>query len=153
MKFTKAAKVEDMRHLRESLTEDALKIYDLLKKAKMTKAEEQRVKLASRALLKRLKMGTPKIPVQEWFKDSQSKEPVQPAVKEVLNEPLPKTHDRAVFNEKCKSVFDLMIDCASDGRKWAAYGRPRQPDLRHGTGHRPRQNRHRIAVSLAELFR
>lgn len=120
VKFTKDIKAEDERHVREGLTEDELEIYDLLKKEKMTKAEEQKVKLAARALLKRLKLGTPRILVQDWFKDSQSKEQVRTAVKEVLNDELPESYNRVVFTEKCNSVFDLMINYASQGMKWAA---------------------------------
>jgi hypothetical protein len=32
---------------------------------------------------------------------------------------LPKSYDRVVFTEKCNNVFDLMVDYASQGVKWA----------------------------------
>lgn len=120
MKFTKEMKAEDERHVREGLTEDELELFDLLKKEKMTKAEEPAVKLAAKKLLERLKMGTPRVLVQDWFKDTQSKEKVRSTVKDVLNEQLPETYDRAVFTDKCDRVFELMVDYASHGLKWAA---------------------------------
>ncbi len=120
VKFTKDLKAEDERHVREGLTEDELELFDLLKKEKMTEAEEQAVKLAAKNLLARLKQGTPRILVQEWFKDSQSKEQVRSTVKEVLDQQLPDTYDRALFTDKCNRVFDLMIDYASHGLKWVA---------------------------------
>jgi hypothetical protein len=33
---------------------------------------------------------------------------------------LPKSYDRVVFTEKCNNVFDLMVNYASQGLKWAA---------------------------------
>jgi type I restriction enzyme R subunit len=120
VKFTKEMKAEDERHVREGLTEDELELFDLLKKEKMTKAEEQAVKLAAKKLLERLKLGTPRVLVQDWFKDSQSQKQVRSTVEAVLNEELPETYDRSIFTDKCNRVFELMVDYASHGRKWAA---------------------------------
>jgi type I restriction enzyme R subunit len=33
---------------------------------------------------------------------------------------LPLSYDRIVFTEKCNSIFDLMLNYASQGLKWAA---------------------------------
>jgi type I restriction enzyme R subunit len=56
--------------------------------------------------------------VTDWFKDAQSKRTVQFAVETVLDAHLPKSYERAVFNEKCNSVFDLIVNYASQGVKW-----------------------------------
>ncbi|MCP5556459.1 MAG: type I restriction endonuclease subunit R [Verrucomicrobiaceae bacterium] len=120
VKHTKEMKAEDERHVREGLTEDELELFDLLKNQKMTQAEEQAVKLAAKSLLARLKEGTPRVLVQDWFKDSQSQKQVRSTVEEVLNEQLPETYDRAIFVDKCNRVFELMVDYASQGLKWAA---------------------------------
>jgi len=48
MKFAKGMKEEDERHVREGLTEEELELYDTLKKDNLTKAEDQKVKLASK---------------------------------------------------------------------------------------------------------
>lgn len=113
-------KEESERHIREGLTEDELELFDLLKKDKMAKEETQRVRLAAKSLLHRLRKGRPKVLVQDWFKDLQSKNKVQSTVEDVLDKHLPESYGRVLFKEKCDSVFDLMLDYASRGLKWAA---------------------------------
>ena len=120
IKFTKDLKAESERHLREGLSEDELELFDLLKKEKMTKEETQKVRLAAKSLLHRLREETPNVLVQDWFKDTQSKGRVRSAVEAVLHTHLPESYDRVVFTEKCNSVFDLMLNYASQGLKWAA---------------------------------
>lgn len=120
VEFSKDLKEEAERHIREGLTEDELELFDLLKKDKMTKEETQKVRLAAKSLLHRLRRGRPKILVQDWFKDTQTKHKVQSAVEDVLNQHLPDSYDRILFKTKCDSVFDLMLDYASRGLKWAA---------------------------------
>ena len=56
----------------------------------MTKEETQKVRLAAKALLTRLREETPKVLVQDWFKDSQSKRQVRSAVEKVLNHTFPR---------------------------------------------------------------
>ena len=120
VKFTKDLKAESERHIREGLTEDELELFDLLKKDRMTNEERQKVRLAAKSLLRRLRDETPKVLVQDWFKDSQSKLRVRSAVENVLHAHLPESYDRVTFTEKCSNVFDLMLNYASQGLKWAA---------------------------------
>jgi len=120
LKFTKELKAEDERHTREGLTEDELELFDLLKKDKMTKEETQKVKLAAKALLHRLREEAPPVLVQDWFKDGQSRKVVRSAVEGVLDAQLPVSYDRVLFRKKCDDVMDLMLDYASHGLKWAA---------------------------------
>jgi type I restriction enzyme R subunit len=120
VQFTKDLKEESERHIREGLSEDELEIFDLLKKDKMTKEETQRVRLAAKSLLHRLLSEPPPVLIQDWFKDSQSKERVKSTVQEVLNVHLPESYDRALFTKKCDTVFELMLNYASQGLKWAA---------------------------------
>jgi type I restriction enzyme, R subunit len=119
VKFTKALKEESERHIREGLTEDELELFDLLKKDRMTKEETHKVRLAAKALLHRLREESPRVLVQDWFKDVQSKGRVRAAVESVLDTHLPKSYDRIVFIEKCNSIFGLMLNYASQGLKWA----------------------------------
>jgi type I restriction enzyme R subunit len=118
--YTKSLREEEERHIREGLTEDELEIFDLLKKDKMTQEETQKVKLAAKSLLKRLKEEQPKVLVQDWYKDTQTQKQVRSAVEKVLDSNLPESYDRVLFREKCDNVFHLMLDYASNGRKWAA---------------------------------
>jgi len=120
VRFTKELKSESERHMREGLSEDELELFDLLKKDRMTKEETQKVKLAAKSLLHRLLEESPKVLIQDWYRDSQSKARVQSAVEEVLHTHLPETYDRALFKEKCGNVFESMLNYASQGLKWVA---------------------------------
>jgi type I restriction enzyme R subunit len=120
MRFTRELREEDERHVREGLTEDELELFDLLKKDEMTQAETQKVRLAAKALLHRLLEEHPRVLVQDWYKDNQSQKVVRSAVETVLDSNLPESYDRVLFKTKCDNVVDLMIDYASQGRKWAA---------------------------------
>ena len=120
MAFTKDLKAESERHIVEGLTEEELELFDLIKKDKMTKEETQKVRLAAKSLLHRLREEQPKVLIQDWFKDGQSRTRVRSAVEAVLDDKLPDTYDRAVFTEKCNNVFETMVSYASQGVKWAA---------------------------------
>jgi type I restriction enzyme R subunit len=86
----------------------------------MTQEETKKIKLAARSLLHRLLNQPPKVLVQDWYRDSQSRKVVRATVEQVLDQSLPDSFDRIVFKEKCDNVFDMMLDYASQGRKWAA---------------------------------
>jgi type I restriction enzyme R subunit len=120
MNFAKEMQDEDERHVREGLTEDELELFDLLKKEKMTRAETQKVKLAAKSLLHRLLEEHPRVLVQDWYKDTQSKEIVRSTVEKVLDENLPKSYGRVLFKKKCENVYEMIFDYASKGQKWAA---------------------------------
>ena len=120
MKHAQEMKDEDERAAREGLTEDELELFDLLKKDKMTNDEEKKIKLAAKALLKRLKQGQPKVLVQDWFKDNQSQKRVRAAVEQVLDNKLPESYDRVLFKTKCDAIFETVLNYASSGQKWAA---------------------------------
>jgi type I restriction enzyme R subunit len=120
VKFTRDLKAEDERHVREGLTEDELELYDLLSQEGLNNEETQKVKLAARHLLHRLLEESPKVLVQDWFKDRQTQEAVRNAVVTVLDADLPSSYDRALFRQKCDRVFDVMVDYASRGQRWAA---------------------------------
>ena len=120
MKFAEEMKGEDERHVREGLTEDELELYDTLRKDKLTKAEEQKVKLAAKHLITRLLEEHPKVLVQDWWKDGQTQRIVKAAVEKVLDTDLPDTYDRILFKEKSDNVFNLIVDFAAQGKKWVA---------------------------------
>lgn len=76
-------KVEDERHIKEGLTKDKLELFDVLKKEKMMKDEEIKVKNAVKHLLRRLVEEQPKIPVQDGYKDSLTQNRVKAAAEEL----------------------------------------------------------------------
>ena len=118
--FAKNLKEEDERHIREGLSPDELELFDVLKKDRMSQKEEQKVKLAARHLLKRLVQEHPKVLVQDWYKDAQTREKVKQAMEESLDHDLPESYDRKLFKKKCDSLFDLVYEYAVKGEKWAA---------------------------------
>jgi type I restriction enzyme R subunit len=120
MKFTKELQAEAERHILEGLTEEELELFDLIKKDKMTKEETQKVRLAAKSLLHRLREEAPTVLIQDWFKDGQSRTRVRSAVEIVLDDKLPETYGRALFTEKCNNVFETMLSYANQGVKWAA---------------------------------
>lgn len=121
VKFAEALREEEERHIREGLSEDELEIYDLLCKDKMTKREEKEVRLAAKALLKRLTEERPKVLVQGWFKNSQTRYAVRDAVGDVLNDSLPeKSYNKDLFVEKRDKIFELTLDLAINHQRWAA---------------------------------
>lgn len=86
----------------------------------MTQEETQKVKLAAKSLLHRLLEERPKVLVQNWYADAQSKKVVRATVEQVLHQNLPESFDRVIFKAKCDNVFEMMVDYAVQGRKWAA---------------------------------
>ena len=120
VRYAEEMKNEDERYVREGLTKDELELFDILKKDKMTKAEEVKVKNAAKHLLKRLIEEQPKVLVQDWFKDSQSKIKVKSAIEEVLKNDLPESYEKDLFKEKSQRLYELVYDYASRGCKWAA---------------------------------
>ena len=120
VKFTESLKEEDERAARESLTEDELEIFDILKKEKMTKDETQKVKLAAKSLLERLIKGKPKVLVEDWYKDSQTQAKMRSAVEEVLDKTLPESYGKELFQNKRDYVYDLIYEYSIRKVKWAA---------------------------------
>jgi len=119
MAFVEKMKEEEMRAAREGLTEEELELFDLLKKDKLTKDEEQKVKLAAKNLLHRLKDERPKVLINDWHKDIQTKLQVQAAIKKILDTYLPESYDRAIYATKCDAVFDHYYIMATSGDRRA----------------------------------
>jgi type I restriction enzyme R subunit len=115
MAFVEKMKEEEMRAAKEGLTEEELELFDLLKKDKLTKDEEQKVKLAAKNLLHRLKDERPKVLINDWHKDTQTKLQVQAVIKELLDKELPISYDRAIYAAKCDAVFDHFYILATSG--------------------------------------
>lgn len=118
--YAQELKEEAERHIREGLTEDELELFDLLKKDALTQDETRRVKLAAKHLLRRLVEEQPKVLVQNWHQSTQTQQQVRAEIERVLDADLPESYDRTTFKQKCDNVYDLAIEYALRGRKWAA---------------------------------
>jgi type I restriction enzyme, R subunit len=113
--FVEKMKEEEMRAFKEGLTEEELQLFDLLKKEKLNNEEEQKVKLAAKNLLHRLKEERPKVLINDWHKDLQTKLQVQAAIKKVLDASLPESYDRAIYSSKCDAVYEHYYIMATSG--------------------------------------
>lgn len=104
-------KVENSRPAMEGLTEEELEIYDLLIKGrKLTKAEEQKVKLAAKHLFQKLTKERKKLFIIDWYKEEQSKEKVREVISSTLDEELPLSYDKEIFNAKANLILSLLIN-------------------------------------------
>lgn len=120
IQFAEDLTSESERHVKEGLTAYELEIFDLLKKEKMTKDEEIKVKNAAKHLLHRLIEEQPKVLVQDWYRDSQTQAQVKSEVEKILDQDLPATYDRALFANKTNLLYQLIFDYSQKGIKWAA---------------------------------
>jgi len=105
----------------EGLTEEELEVYDLLVRGKtLTKAEEQKVKLAAKNLYLKLTTEKDELLVVDWYKDEQPKLKVKSAIEITLNEDLPESYDKDSFDAKTNLLLNHFIDMAIQGYGWIA---------------------------------
>ena len=114
-------KAEDRRPEAEGLTEEELEIYDLLMAGKkLTKAEEQKVKLSAKNLFKKLTEEKQELLVVDWYKDEQPRAKVKAAIESSLDHDLPSVYDVASFRSKAELLLNHFIDMAVQGYGWIA---------------------------------
>ncbi|AEE54474.1 type I restriction endonuclease subunit R [Haliscomenobacter hydrossis] len=119
--FVQQMRDEELRAAREGLNEAELELFDLLKKENLSKDEEQKVKLAAKNLLHKLKEDKPKVLITDWYKDTQTKYQVRAAIQKVLNDALPDSYDQAIYSTKCDVVFNHFLLQAQQGYRPGAY--------------------------------
>ncbi|MCL2058373.1 MAG: type I restriction endonuclease subunit R [Oscillospiraceae bacterium] len=120
LKFMEELRAEEERHVKEELSEEELEIFDLLRKDKLTKDEEQRVKLAARKLYATLTSRKGELFVVGWQNDAKPKERVRSAIINCLNDALPESYDRDIFAAKSNRVYQHIVDQALMGYAWVA---------------------------------
>ncbi|KRE73913.1 type I restriction endonuclease subunit R [Paenibacillus sp. Soil750] len=120
LEFMEKLKAEDERHIKEELTEEELEIFDLLRKEKLSAAEEKKVKLAAKMLYETLTQKKSELFVVGWHNDPQPKERVKSEIITVLNSFLPDSYGRDVFTLKSNIVYEHIIDQAITGFGWIA---------------------------------
>lgn len=114
-------KQEDSRAEAEGLTEEELEMYDLLIAGKkLTKAEEQKVKLAAKNLYKKLTENRKSLLVVDWYKDEMPRERVEDAIRTSLDEDLPDSYDKESFQSKITLLLNHFVDMAIQGYGWIA---------------------------------
>ena len=114
-------KKEEKRPEAEGLTEEELEIFDLLIAGKrLTKEEEQKVKLSAKNLFKKLIEQKKDLLVVDWYKDEQPRAKVKTAIETSLDADLPVSYDRETFAAKTQLLLTHFIDMAVQGYGWVA---------------------------------
>lgn len=112
-------KKEDNRNIVEGLTEEELEIYDLLVSGKkLTKAEEQKVKLAAKNLYNKLIEKKNELLIVDWYKDEQPKAKVLDLIQDSLNRDLPECYDKQIFKDKSELLLSHFVDMSVQGYGW-----------------------------------
>ncbi len=112
-------KQENERANTEGLTEEELEIYDLLVAGKkLTKVEEQKVKLSAKNLFKKLAEQKSELMVVDWYKDEQPLARVKTAIEVSLNDDLPDSYDTDSFRSKIDLLMNHFVDMAVQGYGW-----------------------------------
>ena len=119
VKLLEELRQEDNRAKTEGLTEEELEIYDLLIAGKkLTQAEEQKVKLSAKNLYKKLIDNRSSLLVVDWYKDEQPRAKLKYEVELSLNDDLPESYDKAIFDSKVSLLMNHFVDMAVQGYGW-----------------------------------
>ena len=110
---------ENERANTEGLSEEELEIFDLLMAGKkLSQADEQKVKLSAKNLVKKLRENKKDLLVVDWYKDDQPKAKVKSAVERSLNADLPNSYDAESFRSKIDLLMNHFVDMAVQGYGW-----------------------------------
>lgn len=120
LELMKQMKEEEVRHVKEDLSEEELEIFDLLYKDSLTKEEEKKVKLAAKNLYNSLVNHRKELFVIDWQNDPKPRENVKSHIKFVLNKYLPDSYDKIIFQTKSNIIFEHIVEQANMGYNWIA---------------------------------
>ena len=114
-------KAEEKRPEAEGLSEEELEIFDMLVAGKkLTKDDEQKVKLSAKNLFQKLSEKKAELMVVDWYRDEQPRAKVKSAIEESLNTDLPMSYDKETFAAKTALLLDHFVDMAVQGYGWVA---------------------------------
>ena len=99
---------EELRHVREHMTEEELVVFDILTRPAPELSTEERaeVKKVAKQLLERLK----ELLVLDWRKRQSSRARVEDAINEALDEGLPRAYSTDLYKRKCSAVFEHFYE-------------------------------------------
>mgnify|MGYP004491517809 FL=1 len=119
VKLLEELKQEEDRAYTEGLTEEELEIYDLLIAGKkLTKTEEQKVKLSAKNLYKKIVDNRDNLLVVDWYKDEQPRAKFKYEIEVSLNNDLPDSYDKVSFDSKVSLLMNHFVDMAVQGYGW-----------------------------------
>ena len=123
VKLIEELKTEDKRADAEGLSDEELEIFDMLIAGKkLTKDEEQKVKLSAKNLFKKLSSEKSELMVVDWYKDDQPRAKVKTVIETSLNADLPLSYDKETFSAKIDLLMDHFIDMSVQGYGWLQAG-------------------------------
>jgi len=104
---------EERRHVREQLTEEELTVFDLLTRPgpDLGPAEREEVKKVARHLLASVRAAL----VLNWRQKAQARARVRLAIKDTLDEGLPRAYTPELFEAKCSTLFEHVFEHYGDG--------------------------------------
>ena len=85
----------------------------MLCKDSLTKEEEKKVKLAAKNLYNTLIENKKELFVVDWQNDPTPREKVRSKIISVLNEYLPDSYDRIIFQTKSDIIFEHIVEQAT----------------------------------------
>jgi type I restriction enzyme R subunit len=107
LKLSNSLDDEQERHVRESLTEEELVIFDILTRSAPDLSTEERneVKKVAKDLLSRLK----ELLVLNWRQKAAARSTLKMAIEDTLDT-LPDSYDRVLYSQKCSMVFEHVYE-------------------------------------------
>ena len=99
---------EEDRHVRENLSEEELTVFDILTRPdpELAAAERDEVKKVTKHLLLKLKA----VLVLNWRQKVQARAKVLSAIKDTLDEELPKPYSKDIYDKKVAAVFEHVFE-------------------------------------------
>jgi type I restriction enzyme, R subunit len=99
---------EELRHVREHMTEEELVVFDILTRPAPELSTEERaeVKKVAKQLLERLK----ELLVLDWRKRQSARARVEDAINDALDEGLPRAYSTDLYKRKCSAVFEHFYE-------------------------------------------
>jgi type I restriction enzyme R subunit len=113
---------EQDRHVREHLSEEELTVFDILTRPgpHLITEERDEVKKVARELLDRLNA----LLVLDWRKRSAARAQIRLAIEDTLDEGLPGTYTKELYDTKCDALFEHVYESyQGDGRSVYAEAR------------------------------
>lgn len=106
--FTRALDEEEQRHVRESLSEEELAIFDILTRPepKLSHTEEIQVKKIARQLLEKLKREKF---ILDWRLREAAKADVRETIRQEFDE-LPEAYERRIWEEKVERTYQYVYE-------------------------------------------
>jgi len=116
LSYVEELQEEEVRHVKEGLTEEELAIFDILMKPapELTEGDIKKVKEVAKDLI--LKLEKRQLITLDWRKKSQTRGAVNSCIKDTLDG-LPEVFDKEIYDDKCRDTFAHIFEKYYDNRE------------------------------------